>query len=228
MFNGALNYLTGTAVANRIGLSDLLINSTGYREQDNAILAFMQLMGGPAYGVADRMQQGVKLIMEGETLRGLERMLPAGIANGFKGYRFATEGANTLRGDPIVGEMSTANAFAQFFGFAPAEYTRQLEINANLKNIDRRATEERTKLLRQYYISMRMGDTDGAQDVMTDMLKFNRRFPTAAITAKTIQSSMAQHMKTSQEMYHGITLSKSLRPMLLQNAAEFDGENYEE
>jgi hypothetical protein len=222
LFNGAVNYLTGTAVANRIGLSDLLISSTGYREQDNAVLAFLQLMGGPVYGVADRLQQGVKLINEGETERGLERMLPAGIANGFKGIRFATEGANTLRGDPITGDISGYNAGAQFLGFAPAEYSRQLEINANLKNVERRATKERTKVLRDYYIAARNGDSDGMSDALDDMFKFNKAHPGAAITAETVQNSMAQHMRTSQEMYHGVTLNKKLRSELLQNAAEYD------
>ena len=224
MFNGAVNYLTGTAVANRIGLSDLLINSTGYKEQDNAILSFLQLVGGPAYGVADRLVQGAKLISEGETLRGLERMAPSGVSNAMKGIRFGTEGANTLRGDPIVGDISAYNAGAQFLGFAPAEYTRQLEINANLKNIERRATKERTKMLRDYYIAARTGDVDGMSEALDDMFKFNDLHPTAAITADTISKSMAQHMKTSQEMYHGVTLNKKLRAELLQNASEFDGE----
>ena len=223
MFNGAVNYFTGTAVANRIGLSDLILNSTGYKEQDNKILSFLQLVGGPAYGVTDRLVQGAKLISEGETERGLERMLPAGIANGFKGIRFATEGANTLRGDPIVGEISTGSAFGQFFGLAPAEYTRQLEITANAKNKDRRATTERTKMLRDYYIASRNGDYDGAADTLEDMIKFSTRHPEFAITAATIQSSIAQHMRTSQEMYHGVTLSKGMRNELLRDAAEFDG-----
>jgi hypothetical protein len=227
VFNGAVNYLTGTAVANRIGLSDLLISGTGYKEQDNAILSFLQLVGGPAYGVTDRLVQGAKLISEGETLRGLERMLPSGVANVMKGVRFETEGANTLRGDPITGEMSTANAYAQMLGFAPAEYTRQLEINASLKNIERRATKERTKMLRDYYIAARVGDSEGVADALDAMFKFNKAHPGAAITAETIQNSMAQHMKTSQEMYHGVTLNKQLRSELLQNAAEFDGGFFE-
>jgi hypothetical protein len=108
------------------------------------------------------------------------------------------------------------------FGFAPAEYTRQLEINASLKNIERRATKERTKVLRDYYIAARNGDADGMGDALDSMLKFNKLHPTAAITAETVQNSMAQHMKTSQEMYHGVTLNKKLRPELLQNAAEYD------
>ena len=224
MFNGAVNYLTGTAVANRIGLTDLLINNTGYKEQDNAILAAMQLIGGPVFGVADRLQQGVKLIMDGDTERGLERMLPAGIANGLKGVRFATEGANTLRGDPIVGDVSAWNSGAQMLGFAPAEYTRQLEITAHEKTADRRATQNRTKVLRDYYIASRNGDSDGMSDALDDMMKFNKSHPGFAITAKTIQNSMAQHRKTSQEMFHGVTLSKGMRAELLQDAAEFDEE----
>ena len=223
LFNGAVNYLTGTAVANRIGLSDLLISSTGYKEQDNAMLAFMQLIGGPVYGVADRIQQGVKLINEGETERGLERMLPAGIANGFKGIRFATEGANTLRGDPITGEMTPANVTAQFFGFAPAEYTRQLEINAFEKTKDRRATKERTRILQKYYISARSGDSEGMSDAVDDMLKFSAKHPTFAITAETVQNSMAQHQRTTQQMYNGVLFNKNMRNELIQDAAEFDG-----
>ena len=224
MFNGAVNYFTGTAVANRIGLSDLILSSTGYKEQDNKILSFLQLVGGPAYGVADRLQQGAKMISEGETERGLERMLPSGIANAMKGVRFGTEGANTLRGDPITSDINAWNAGAQFFGLAPAEYTRQLEINASAKNIEKRALKERTKLLRDYYVAARVGDSEGMSDAIDDMLKFSKQHPSYSITGETVKNSMAQHMKTSQEMYHGVTLNKKLRGELLEHASEFDGD----
>ena len=221
MFNGALNYLTGTAVANRIGLTDLLLHSTGYREQDNPVLSFLQLAGGPVYGVADRMTRGAKLIMEGEVQRGMEQVMPAAFGNVAKAYRFSTEGANTLRGDPIVGDIGIGHSLAQAFGFAPAEYTRQLEINASLKNIERRVLEERTKLLRKYYVEMRNGDGDGAKDTLKELLELGRKHP-GLVTADTIKKSMAQHMRTSATMYHGITLNKLMRAELLRNAAEFD------
>lgn len=221
MFNGALNYLTGTAVANRIGLTDLLLHSTGYRDQDSAVLSFLQLAGGPVYGVADRMTRGAKLIAEGETQRGMEQMMPAAFGNVMKGYRFATEGANTMRGDPILGDIGAGHSLAQAFGFAPAEYSRQLEINASLKNIERRVLEDRTKLLRRYYVEMRNGDGDGARDTLKDLLELGRKHP-GLVTPETIQRSMAQHMRTSATMYHGITLNKLMRAELLRNAAEFD------
>jgi hypothetical protein len=228
MYNGALNYLTGTAVANRIGLSDLLINSTGYKEQDNALLSMLQLLGGPVYGVADRIQQGVKLINEGQVERGLERIAPSALANAMKGYRFGTEGALTMRGDPITSDIGAGSAVGQMIGFAPAEYSRQLEINAFEKGVERKALKNRSKYLKEYYMAVRNGDTDGAANALAEMAKFNTKHPTAAITAETIKNSMRQHMQTSATMYHGVTFNKRLRPELLQDAAEFDGELFDE
>jgi hypothetical protein len=224
VFNGALNYLTGTAVSNRIGLTDLLIQSTGYKDQENIILSILQLVGGPVYGVGDRIASGVDLIKDGEFQRGLEKITPAAISNAMKAIRFATEGATTLRGDPIVGEIGFGSVFGQFFGFAPAEYTRKIEINASLKNIERSVIEDRTKLLRKYYIAMRNGDSEEAADILEKMSKLSEKHPGKAITADTIRTSMATHMKTSAEMYAGITLDKGLRAELMARAAEFDGD----
>ena len=224
IYSGALNALTGVNVATRLGLSDLLFRDNNTRPSDSVMLSLIEQLGGPVIGVTNRVIRGMELINDGNVERGIEQILPSAFGNGFKAVRFATDGANTLRGDPITGEVGPWNAFAQFFGFAPAEYTRQLEINASLKNIERAALEDRTKLLRKYYVASRMGDGQEAADLLAEMLKFNRKHPGAAITGETIKNSMAQHMKTSQEMYHGITLSKSLRPQLLMNAAEYDDE----
>jgi hypothetical protein len=59
------------------------------------------------------------------------------------------------------------------------------------------------------------------------MLDFNKKHPTAAITPDTIDNSMAQHMRTTSEMYHGITINKSLRPELMRNIREYDDEDEE-
>jgi hypothetical protein len=67
-----------------------------------------------------------------------------------------------------------------------------------------------------------MGDSSETQDVLKDILKFNERYPTNAITANTIKNSMAQHMKTSGTMYHGVTISKAMRPEIMRRAAEYD------
>jgi hypothetical protein len=193
VYSGALNYLLGVNVASRIGLTDLLIQNTGYKDQASTVEQILALIGGPVYGVSTRVLDGVEELFEGQTQRGIEKILPTGLSNALKGIRYATEGANTRRGDPIVGEMSYANVAGQFFGFAPAEYTRQLEINANVKGIDRAVNEKKTKLLRQFYVATRMGDTDTAENIMEEIKKFSQRHPGVAITLATILKSMKQH-----------------------------------
>lgn len=221
LYNGALNYLTGTAVAGRVGLSDLLLSDTGYRNQDNALLSFLQLMGGPVYGTADRVIRGAALAMDGEVYRGTEQMLPSAVSNVLKGYRYATEGALTRRGDPITEDIGIGHSFAQALGFAPAEYVQQLEINAAGKNTDRRVTKLKSELLQKYYVALRNGDSSAAQDHMEELQKLGQRHP-GQVTADTIKRSLAQHMRTTAQMVHGVSYSKGMRNELLQNAAEFD------
>jgi hypothetical protein len=173
-------------------------------------------------GVASRVERGLKLINEGHTERGIEQMLPSAIGNMMKAMRFGTEGANTLRGDPITGELGPWNTFAQFFGFAPAEYTRQLEINANEKGKDKATTEARTKLLRKFYTATRLGDSSEAQDVMEDIVKFNSKHPSIAITGSTIRDSMKKHTQTSMMMQKGVVYNKKRYSEVMQSLSEFN------
>jgi hypothetical protein len=222
LYSGAINATTGLDVASRIGLSGLIFRDNKYSDSTSVVASLMETMGGPVFGVASRVERGLKLISEGHTERGLEAILPSAAANLLKSYRYANEGTTTLRGDPITGDISSWNVFAQAFGFAPAEYTRQLEINAIEKGVDKATNEKKTKLLRQFYVATRFSDTDTARETMQELIKLQQKHPGLGISAKTIIASMKQHMRTSATMYHGITLSKGMRNELLQNAREFD------
>ena len=226
-YSGAINAVTGLDVASRIRMTDLIFRDNSYNRDQTPIQAVTEMMGGPVLGVANRMYRGYSLIGEGNVERGLEQMMPSAIGNGMKSIRYATEGTTTLRGDPITGEMSAWNAGAQAFGFAPAEYTRQLEINSKEKNADKDANEEKTKLLRKFYIAVREGDSGEKADIIEDMRKFTKKHPGLPITAETIMDSMRQHMSTSSQMYHGVTFSKGMRYELLKDAAEYDGDTEE-
>ena len=222
LYSGAINAATGLDISSRIGLSDLIFRDQKYSESTSAVASLMEVMGGPVFGVASRMERGLKLISEGNTERGIEAMLPSAIASMFKANRYANEGTTTLRGDPITGDVGAWNVFAQSFGFAPAEYTRQLEENSALKGKDKAADEKKTKLLKQFYVATRFGDTQKSQEVLQDLMALQKKHPTLGIDADTILTSMKQHAKTSATMYHGITLSKGMRSELLQDAREFD------
>lgn len=227
-YSGLLNATTGMEISGRIGLSDLLYRDTMVKNQNSWLMSQMEVLGGPVLGVASRIERGLSLINEGHTRRGIEQMLPSSISALSKAERFGREGALTLRGDPIVQEFGAGQIVGQMFGFTPAEYIRQLEINSAEKKVDRAANEERTKLLRNYYVALRMGDSSGVQDTAQKMQEYNAKHPSNAITAETVRNSLAQHMKTSQEMVSGVLYSKKMRPEIMRELQRFESGSSED
>ena len=90
------------------------------------------------------------------------------------------------------------------------------------KKIDRAVNEKRTKLLKKYYVAMRMGDFTEAFKIRKEMLKFSQRHISAAIYPDTIDRSMRQHSKTSAKMHNGITISPMMENELRWMRASFD------
>jgi hypothetical protein len=227
-YGGLIDAFTGLAVGSRMGLSDLLFRDMSTKEHSSVYHQLAEMLGGPVVGVGMRMERGVKLINEGHYQRGFEQLMPSAFASFSKVERFAREGALTLRGDPVTSEFSTGQLVGQALGFAPASYIFELEKNTAQKKIERAPLEERTKLLRNYYIARRNGDEDEAAQLIAKMEDFNRRHPGAGISAETLRNSMAQHIKTTREMVSGISISKNMRAELAKHRAEFDGPEDEE
>ena len=223
LYKGVVNQLTGVDVAARIGLSNLILQTNRYNFDPSMEKTIVSTLGGPFYGYGSQVLRGFSDIVDGEVQRGVENILPSAFRNMAKTFRYVDEGGiNTRRGDPIFDDMTFGLLTAQFLGFAPAEYTRNQERNQVLKRIDRTANENRTKLLRKYYIASRMGDTQGVRDTEQEIAEFNRKHPTAVITPETIKRSMAQHMKTSATMYNGVTLSPNMRAKLEEIGRGFE------
>jgi len=223
LFGGMGNAVLGVDVASRMGLSDLVFRDRLIEKDQPFLFDLIEILGGPVVGVSMQMERGYdKAINQGELMRGAEAMSPAALRNVLKTYRFYEDGAKTQRGDVIVDDISAPLLVMQLFGFAPAEYTRQLAQNAQLKKISGAAARQRTQLLRRYYAAVRSGDTSKARGIREDMNEFNRKFPSVRITPDTIKRSMAQHMKTSRKMHYGVTIDPRMMRDMRQSAAEYD------
>ena len=222
-YGGLGNYFLGVDVASRMGLSDLIVRDRLIEKDQPLIMDLIETFGGPVVGVGMGVERGYdKMFNQGEFARGVEAMSPAAIRNVLKSVRFYEEGARTQRGDVIVDDLHPALLVGQFFGFAPAEYTRQLAENAQLKKLDLKSSRQRTNLLRQYYAAVRMGNYSKARRLREDMIEFSRKFPSARITPETIKKSMASHMRTSKNTHSGVTFSSRMMDDMKQSASEYD------
>jgi len=219
---GPVSALTNLNIAGRLSQTDLLFRDMQQGSSPSTLATLGTQLLGPVYGVASKVERGFTLMGEGHLGRGIEQVLPSAFGNLFKAYRFATEGANTLRGDPITGEVNAWNVGAEAFGFLPADYARQLEITNHLKGIDKYVSTKETKLLRQYYTARRFRDFDGQQDAREDLQALFRKHPGLGNLNEVIDRSMTSHQKTTARMISGATYNAKLESELRKRGAAME------
>lgn len=222
MSRGLVNSIAGIEFGGRTAQTDLMFRDPLNAEDLPLIQRWAETFGGPAVGLVMRWDKGIEKINDGQFERGLEQLLPSAVSNVFKATRYATEGARTLRGDPITGEIGPWNVFAQGFGFAPAEVIRQQEETSRRKRLDKEANQTRSKLLKKYNMAMRQGDADEMIDLLQDMSKFSIKHPQFKIDGNTLKNSRAQFERTTTTMYHGVSISKPMRAEIENKFSSFD------
>ena len=219
---GPVSALTNLNIAGRLSQTDLLVRDMQQGDSPSTLATLGAQLLGPVYGVASKVERGLTMMGEGHLGRGIEQVLPSAFGNVFKAARFATEGANTLRGDPIIGEVNAWNVGAEALGFLPADYARQLEISNHLKGIDKYVSTKETKLLRKYYTATRFRDFDEQQDAREDLQALFRKHPGLGSLSEVISNSMASHQKTTSRMIHGVTFNAKLESELRKRGAAME------
>jgi hypothetical protein len=127
-----------------------------------------------------------------------------------------------MRGDPIVGDVNAWNAGAQMLGFTPAEYTKELEINATLKGIEKSVGEGRSKQLQKLNIAMKVGDYDGAADAYEKLQKLYEKHPDLGNLNDTITRS--RRAFNNAKVVNGIILAPGTQKELMALRDELEGE----
>ena len=222
IYGGLSNEILGVDLANRISLNSLLYRSPIIDKDQSNLWTLIEQLGGPVIGVGLSVERGVKDIYDGEVQRGIESMAPASIRNGLKSLRFATEGATTRRGDPIIEDINPYNVVMQGLGFAPQAYIQQLEANKNARRREDAVNSRRTKLLRRRNMAIREGDRDELQKVELLIEEYNAGLPQDAdtrkkqITVKTKQRSLESFGRTTSNMRGGVTTTEMSQSILDQ------------
>jgi hypothetical protein len=193
-----------------LGLQDVRQAETLKEEVGNLLFSML----GPVSGVADGWLRGFEYMGKGDVYRGIESMMPAFLRNPLKAGRFATEGALTARGDPLVEDISTLEALGQFFGFSPQKLVSQYAINQGVKDIEQAIIQRRKSLVDRYAYELRTGDRAGQQEVLNEIREFNKVNPYkgVAITPDTLNRSMRRREDISAETVNGIRIAKGIDP----------------
>jgi hypothetical protein len=213
-FKGGVNYATNLEVANRSGVATDLIFRDDPRgiAEHGYVLSAMQQAFGPLGSYAVSAERGIKAMNDGQVERGVEALLPSWARNGLKGARYLTEGAVTMKGDPIVEDVSAYNSVMQAFGFAPANLSTIYEKLQAAKGYEREVNTKRTQLLNRYDMARHAGDDDMKQETREMIAEFNEKFPKKRITSETLQKSIAARKAAEKQMINGVRFDKKLMP----------------
>ena len=215
IYDGLANEILGIDIASRVSMNSLLYRPPFIDKDQPAIYTLFEQLGGPVVGQALNIDRGIKMLSDGEIRRGLEVMSPAVVRNISKAERFATEGANTLRGDPIVDDLNPYNAFMQAIGFAPAAYIENLGINSNERRKQNAVDTERRRLMRRHNMALAEGDNEARLQAREDILEFNNELPADfqddRIDPAALARSYSGFETTTGKMVNGITYTDAMR-----------------
>jgi hypothetical protein len=222
-YKGPVNYYTNLAIADRVGWTDLIFREArGDKADATGLSQVIESALGAPYSIANNMFRAKDLLADGHTERAIETALPIGMRNVLKGLRYSTEGVNTLRGDPVMGEVDGTSAAMQILGFAPADLSRQYETNAYIKKESARILQKRDTMAKKYYVARREGDFERAAELRQELFEFGAKYPELGIDDEYLNKSVSTRDQISSKMYHGVTIPKRLEKTMLEAANEIN------
>lgn len=196
-YNGPIEYLTGLSVANRMGLSNLIIKeprSSG--ESSSFSQTLLDSFGGPLPSMVDRFNRGIDKIQKGNIERGIEDLMPVAAANAMKATRYLIQGeARTLRGDTIYDDIGPGSAMATLFGFTPSEVARRMEFNAKEKGLSKAIQAKDSNIKGRYYKAWREHDAEGMRDAKRMLVELGAKHPDLGYNAGTVGQIMQDTVK---------------------------------
>jgi hypothetical protein len=212
-YKGAFNYVTNIELANRVGIATDLIYRDDPRgiSEHGYVLSAMQQAFGPAGSYAVSVGNGVKMMKEGHVERGIEAMVPSFVRNGMKGMRYMSEGALTLKGDPVDEDINAYNSLMQVIGFSPADLSSNYEKTSAAKSYEKEIGARRVRLLNLHDMAKTAGDMDLLSETKDAISEFNDKHPKDKITGDTLRRSESSRKAAEKNMINGVTFNKKLR-----------------
>jgi hypothetical protein len=222
MYKGPVNWATNLEISNRVGIAQDLIWRDDPRASSGLVLGTMQRAFGPAGSYLINVERAYDMFNQGHTERAIEAVMPSFIRNGLKGTRYLTEGATTLKGDPIEEDIGAYNSLMQVIGFSPASLSSKYEITSAAKTYEKKVADQRQNILNKYEMGRVGSDSDLMDEAREDITKFNEAHPKNRITGSTLQKSQAARKAAEKNMIYGVTFNKKLLPEIKEKFLEED------
>jgi hypothetical protein len=205
----------GADLHSRVSLDDMWFRD-GRKNTDEAeaLQEFLVSMLGPTVGIAVNAARAVDLFNQGHADRAIETVSPGFIKQPLVAARYAREGANTLKGDPLVQDVGPMDLLMQSLGFRPTEIAELQYYNITKKGQEQAILKERQNLLNLFGISFMANDADANEKAFEKIMKFNAKYPSKNIPMKSLTKSIKERATKSAMARHGLHIDKKLQGLI--------------
>lgn len=127
----------------------------------------LQSLGPFVGGLIPKWADGLDMMRKGDYYKGMEQLLPKGLADVAKGTRLATQGMTQRNGDLVMSpdDISVLDGAVQALGFQTNALTDRSFRASSKFTTDKFYDGKVTQLKKQYVDAYRAGDTDRLQEV---------------------------------------------------------------
>ena len=210
LMKGAPRAFTPFDMSGRVGINNMLLPDVqegleGKRWAESAMAGAL----GPVAGIGTNLVKGGQDITEGQTLRGIETMLPVFLKNFAKTYRYADEGVQDKTGVSIMDEVSSMDLLVQGMGFSPSDVRTANEGKTAIYQLNRKLNERRSRLMTLWSRAKMMDDQQEMDEIWEEIKGFNDKNPSRRITRINLNQSYRNRQRRIDRAEDGIYLSRN-------------------
>ena len=210
IMTGPVGAISGASLSGGASYNDLWYRPPSREESTSAqMLDGLGQMLGPIAAIPTNAAAGVDMMRTGNTERGLEHMLPPEAAALAKSVRYATQGVNTMSGEPVVpkDQITNKDLFLQSVGFTPQKIADAYARNSAIKNIDKEITDRHALLANQFETAALNGDQKEMDRLQPQIEAFNQANPGQAV-GRGIAHGVLSKARAAAKAVAGVNVAK--------------------
>jgi hypothetical protein len=181
------------------------------------------LVTGPFGGLLAKSAEGMSYIGRGDYYKGIEQLVPTGLSNAMKGYRYGTEGITSKTGDVTMSpdDISTVDAFMVALGLPTKTITDRQFLQSAKFEYDQFYNEKTSELKREYVRAYSEGDATARGEVMEEWRKLQESRARNGYTKQplsTLLKAPQEKAKRERNTVGGVAVNKANRGFVRQTS----------
>jgi hypothetical protein len=216
--SGLIDTISGYNMSNSLSMNNMWMPELKeQRNLEDTLQEYALSLMGPFASLAlNQIPSGVRLLQEGKTMQGLERLLPAALRQPLTAVRYSQEGATTSTGAIIrePEEFTKAQLLAQAGGARTTGLASAQEANFKANALKAKVVIEKGKLVSRVDLEAMQGSDKEFDDALEKLITFNARNPQVAVKGEQLSKMLKARMEKRLKADRGFDVDKKFYPYL--------------